>query len=79
MIYFSSIAFPLHSEIFRATVASYEKGWYNVEFFGDKYCSENRKCLKDAKSYYVATVDGDKPKVRPFGTAHIFEGKLYMQ
>lgn len=49
MIYFSSIDFPLHSEIFRATVASYEKGWYNVEFFGDKYCSENRKCLKDAK------------------------------
>lgn len=27
----------------------------------------------------MATVDGDKPKVRPFGTAHIFEGKLYIQ
>ncbi len=35
--------------------------------------------LKDAKSYYLATVDGDKPKVRPFGMAHIFEGKLYIQ
>lgn len=29
------------------------------------------KFLKDAKTYYLATVDGDKPKVRPFGTAHI--------
>ena len=37
------------------------------------------KFLKDAKTYYLATVDGDKPKVRPFGTAHIFEGKLYIQ
>lgn len=37
------------------------------------------KFLKDANVYYLATVDGDKPKVRPFGTAHIFEGKLYIQ
>lgn len=37
------------------------------------------KFLKDAKVYYLATVDGDKPKVRPFGTAHIFNGKLYIQ
>lgn len=37
------------------------------------------KFLKDAKTYYLATVDGDKPKVRPFGTAHIFEDKLYIQ
>lgn len=35
--------------------------------------------LKDANVYYLATVDGDKPRVRPFGTAHIFEGKLYIQ
>lgn len=37
------------------------------------------KFLKDAKVYYLATVDDDKPKVRPFGTAHIFNGKLYIQ
>ena len=37
------------------------------------------KFLKEAKTYYLATVDGDKPKVRPFGTAHIFEGRLYIQ
>ena len=35
--------------------------------------------LKDAGVYYLATVEGDQPRVRPFGTAHIFEGKLYIQ
>lgn len=35
--------------------------------------------LKNAKTYYLATVDGDQPRVRPFGTAHIFEDKLYIQ
>ena len=37
------------------------------------------KFLKDAGTYYLATVDGDQPRVRPFGTAHVFEGKLYIQ
>ena len=37
------------------------------------------KFLKDAGTYYMATVEGDQPRVRPFGTAHIFEGKLYIQ
>ena len=37
------------------------------------------KFLKDAETYYLATVEGDQPKVRPFGTAHVFEGKLYIQ
>ena len=35
--------------------------------------------LKAAGTYYLATVEGDQPRVRPFGTAHIFEGKLYIQ
>ena len=35
--------------------------------------------LKKAEVYYLATVDGDQPRVRPFGTAHIFEGRLYIQ
>ena len=37
------------------------------------------KFLKDAGVYYLATAEGDQPRVRPFGTAHIFEGKLYIQ
>ncbi|MDR1004759.1 MAG: pyridoxamine 5'-phosphate oxidase family protein [Prevotellaceae bacterium] len=35
--------------------------------------------LKKCGTYYLATVDGDQPRVRPFGTAHIFDGKLYIQ
>ena len=35
--------------------------------------------IKEAKTYYIATVDKDQPRVRPFGTIHIFEGKLYIQ
>ena len=37
------------------------------------------KFLKDAETYYLATVEGNQPRVRPFGTAHVFEGKLYIQ
>ena len=32
------------------------------------------KFLKEAETYYLATVDGDQPRVRPFGTIDIFEG-----
>lgn len=35
--------------------------------------------IKNAEVYYLATVDGDQPRVRPFGTVNIFEGKLYIQ
>lgn len=35
--------------------------------------------LKDAQVYYLATTEGDQPRVRPFGTILLFEGKLYIQ
>ena len=35
--------------------------------------------LKKAEVYYLATVEGDQPRVRPFGTVNEFEGKLYVQ
>ena len=35
--------------------------------------------IKEAQTYYLATVDGDQPRVRPFGTINIFEGRLYIQ
>ena len=35
--------------------------------------------LKDAQTYYLATVEGDQPRVRPFGTILLYEGKLYIQ
>ena len=34
---------------------------------------EVEKFLKEAETYYLATVEGDQPRVRPFGTAHICE------
>ena len=40
---------------------------------------EVREFLKEAGVYYLATVEGNKPKVRPFGTIEIFEDKLYIQ
>ena len=35
--------------------------------------------LKKCGVFYVATIDGNKPRVRPFGAVNIFEGKLYLQ
>ncbi|MCF0116720.1 MAG: pyridoxamine 5'-phosphate oxidase family protein [Bacilli bacterium] len=35
--------------------------------------------LKEAGVYYLATMDGAQPRVRPFGTVNIYEGKLYIQ
>ncbi len=35
--------------------------------------------LKKCGVYYLATVEGDQPRVRPFGTIDLYEGKLYIQ
>jgi uncharacterized pyridoxamine 5'-phosphate oxidase family protein len=35
--------------------------------------------LKKCGTYYLATVENDQPRVRPFGTIDIFDGKLYIQ
>ena len=35
--------------------------------------------LKQAGTYYLATLEGDQPRVRPFGTVDLFEGRLYIQ
>ena len=35
--------------------------------------------LKKTGTYYLATTEGDTPKVRPFGTINLFDGKLYIQ
>lgn len=40
-----------------------------------KVCDFIKKC----GTYYLATVDGDQPRVRPFGTAEIIDGKLCIQ
>ena len=35
--------------------------------------------LKNAQTYFLATIDGDQARVRPFGTINVFEDKLYIQ
>lgn len=35
--------------------------------------------LKNVETYYLATLEGDQPRVRPFGTVNLFENKLYIQ
>ncbi|MDR2044295.1 MAG: pyridoxamine 5'-phosphate oxidase family protein [Clostridium sp.] len=35
--------------------------------------------LKKTGTYYLATADGEQPRVRPFGTINLFEGRLYLQ
>ena len=35
--------------------------------------------LKKCGTYYLATADGNQPRVRPFGTIDLFGGNLYIQ
>ena len=35
--------------------------------------------LKKCGTFYIATEEGNQPRVRPFGVVNIFEGKLYIQ
>ncbi len=35
--------------------------------------------IKKCGTYYLATVENDQPRVRPFGTIDLFEDKLYIQ
>ena len=35
--------------------------------------------LKQCGTYYLATLEGDQPRVRPFGTVDIYKGRLYIQ
>lgn len=38
-----------------------------------------RNFLKEAGMYFIATIDGNTPRVRPFGVCEIYEDKLYIQ
>jgi len=42
-------------------------------------CIEVLEFLKKTGTYYIATVEGNQPRVRPFGTINLFDGKLYIQ
>ena len=40
---------------------------------------ETCEFLKECGTFYLATVEKDQPRVRPFGVVNIFEDKLYIQ
>jgi uncharacterized pyridoxamine 5'-phosphate oxidase family protein len=46
---------------------------------GDVVMQEIYDFLKKCGTYYLATTENDQPRVRPFGTIDIFDGKLYIQ
>ena len=35
--------------------------------------------LKECRTYYLATVEDGQPRVRPFGTVDLYNGRLYIQ
>jgi uncharacterized pyridoxamine 5'-phosphate oxidase family protein len=51
----------------------------NIKLMEVKRMQEVYEFLKKCDTYYLATIDGDQPRVRPFGTVNIFENKLYIQ
>lgn len=36
------------------------------------------KYLENSGTFYIATIDGDQPRVRPFGAVMEYNGKLYL-
>lgn len=40
---------------------------------------EVQEFLKECGVYYLGTIENDQPRIRPFGTAEIFENHLYIQ
>ncbi len=40
---------------------------------------ETYEFLKKCGTFYIATEEGNQPRVRPFGVVNVFEGKLYIQ
>jgi uncharacterized pyridoxamine 5'-phosphate oxidase family protein len=60
-----------------ASITFSAKAQTNAE--GGNDMQEVHDFLKKCGTYYIATVEGDQPRVRPFGTVNIFDGKLYIQ
>lgn len=59
-----------------STVNHSEYQTNNIETMQKVYDFIKQNCNS---TYFIATADADQPRVRPFGTINIFEGKLYIQ
>ena len=64
---------------FEAEDKDYEVVGMPLDHKGGNDMQEVYDFLKEVGVYYLATVEGDQPRVRPFGTIDLFEGKLYIQ
>lgn len=62
----ASQALPNHAEYQSSNIAAIQKTYDFIK----------QNCRS---TYFIATADKDQPRVRPFGTINIFEGKLYIQ
>jgi uncharacterized pyridoxamine 5'-phosphate oxidase family protein len=69
------VAFIVYRQICKAV----NGGAYRLSFKEEMDMQEVYDFLKKCKTYYLATVEKDQPRVRPFGTVAIFQGKLYIQ
>lgn len=59
---------------------NYGKAQVNTfDKLSEEAMEETCKFLQDCGTYYLATVEGDQPRVRPFGTAEIIDGHLCIQ
>lgn len=52
---------------------------YRNKLYGGIAMNRIYEFLKECGTYFIATVEGDKPHVRPFGTIDLYEGRLYIQ
>ena len=71
-------------EVFKNLLESYEDISEETELIveievEEEYLERIERFLDEAGTYYLATVDGDQPRVRPFGTIMIYEHKIYIQ
>jgi len=52
------------------------------ELINEQLMQDNMKevqaYLKECGAFFIATVDGDQPRVRPFGVSEIIDGRLYI-
>ena len=71
MLFFVTVFFVAACGVSFATEKSIEEKESNMREIYD--------FLKKCGHYYIATMEADQPRVRPFGTQAIFEGKLYIQ
>lgn len=72
-------AFPFHTLNAAERKPPISSEFKVVEMSPEAALEKSFRFLKDAGVYYLATLEGDQPRVRPFGTVLIYKGRLYIQ